>query len=77
MQETGLSPSQALAAIFVVGTLVFLPAAWPQASSSTVRGSVTDAHQAVVPHASVTLTNTGTNVPRSTMTNGVCDCICF
>src|SRR5262245_10652628 len=54
---------------FILGALVFLPAAWPQASSSTVRGSVTDPHQAVVPHASITLTNTATNVSRSTLSN--------
>src|SRR5215468_3181525 len=55
--------------VFVLGTLVFLPVAWPQASSSTVRGSVTDSHEAVVPHVSITLTNMATNVPRTTLTN--------
>jgi hypothetical protein len=54
---------------WILGALVFLPAAWPQASSSTVRGSITDPHQAVVPRAAVTLTNTTTNVSRSTLTN--------
>src|SRR5215471_6436382 len=53
----------------LLGALVFLPAAWPQASSSTVRGSITDLHQAVVPRASVTLTNTTTNISRDTLTN--------
>jgi hypothetical protein len=60
MQKVGL---------FVLGALAFLQAAWPQASSSTVRGNVTDPHQAVVPHAAITLTNTATNVARSTLTN--------
>src|SRR5947207_15566180 len=52
-----------------VTALSFLPAAWPQASSSTVRGTVSDQHQAVVPKATVTLTNTATNVARVTSTN--------
>jgi len=45
--------------------------AWPQASTSTVRGTVRDSSNAVVPEANVTLTNTATNVARSTKTNGV------
>src|SRR5262245_53121732 len=49
--------------------LSYLPAAWPQASSSTVRGTVHDQGQAVVPKANVTLTNTATNVARSAPTN--------
>ncbi len=43
--------------------------AWPQASSSTVRGAVTDAQKAVIAQAKVTLTNTATNVARDTVTN--------
>src|SRR5690349_2887206 len=54
---------------FILAALTFAPAAWPQTSSSTVRGSVADPHQAVVPRASITLTNTATNVSRSTLTN--------
>src|SRR5262245_37903520 len=50
--------------------VMLLPVAvWPQASSSTVRGTVTDTAGAVVPNASVKLTNTATNVARSTVTN--------
>jgi len=49
--------------------LTFLTAAWPQASSTTVRGTVHDQGQAVIPKANVTLTNTSTNVARSTATN--------
>ena len=56
-------------AVCILGALLYLPAAWPQASSSTVRGTVRDQHQAMVPKASVTLTNTATNVARSTLTN--------
>ncbi len=43
--------------------------AWPQASNSTVRGSVTDSQQAVIPNAKVTLTNTATGVTRDSVTN--------
>ena len=53
--------------VFLV--LSFLPAAWPQASSTTVRGTVRDQGQAVIPGAKVTLTNTATNVDRTTDTN--------
>src|ERR1041385_8113665 len=55
--------------ICLLGVLLLAPAAWPQASSSTVRGTVRDQGQAIVPAAKVTLTNTATNVPRSTVTN--------
>src|SRR5262245_48349440 len=49
--------------------IAFASAAWPQASSTTVRGTVRDQGQAVVPGAKVTLTNTATNVERTTNTN--------
>jgi hypothetical protein len=42
---------------------------WPQASTSTVGGSVHDATKAVIPNAAVTLTGTATNVERKTTTN--------
>jgi carboxypeptidase family protein len=45
------------------------PAAWPQGSNSTVRGIVRDQAQAVIPGAVLTLTNTATNVARSSTTN--------
>src|SRR5215831_8358912 len=56
-------------ALWVLVAPLFAPAAWAQASSSTVRGTVTDQHQAVIPKAVVTLTNTETNVSRNTVTN--------
>ena len=59
---------QRIGICMVVG-MFFLPAAWPQASSSSVEGTVRDQGQAVVPKASVTLTNTATNVVRTTTTN--------
>src|SRR2546422_4425920 len=43
--------------------------AWPQASNSTVRGTVHDPAQAVIPRATVTLTHPATNIARSTQTN--------
>ena len=49
--------------------LLATPAAWPQASSTTVRGTVHDQAQAVVSQASVKLTNTATNVVHTTKTN--------
>jgi hypothetical protein len=45
--------------------------AWPQASNSTVRGTVRDSSQAVIPSAKVILVNTAMNVSRETRTNGV------
>src|SRR5215470_7853529 len=55
--------------VWFLGLLLAVTAAWPQASSTTVRGTVRDQAQAVVPKASVTLTNTATNVTRNTSTN--------
>jgi hypothetical protein len=49
--------------------VLFAAAAWPQASNSTVRGQVTDQAHAVITNAVVKLTNTATNVARSTTTN--------
>jgi hypothetical protein len=48
--------------------LLGLPA-WPQASTGAVRGTVSDPSGAFIPNATVTLTNTGTNVSQKTMTN--------
>src|SRR4051812_46491020 len=53
----------------VVLTLLIAPAAWSQGGNSTIRGSVRDQAQAVIPSATVTLTNVNTNVARSTQTN--------
>jgi len=49
--------------------LLCLPAAWPQAGVSTVRGTARDQSAAVVPAATVTLTNTATNAKRTSQTN--------
>lgn len=56
--------------IVLLGALFLTaPSAWPQASSATVRGTVYDAASAVIPAARVTLTNSATNVARTTSTN--------
>ncbi len=44
--------------------------AWSQSSTSTVHGSVRDTSDAVIPTASVTLTETATGVERKTPVNG-------
>jgi hypothetical protein len=49
--------------------LLAIAPVWPQSSTSTVRGSVHDATDAVVPNAVVTLTDTATNVERRTTSN--------
>ena len=54
--------------LFLLSLLMCFPV-WPQASNSTVRGTVRDQAQAVVPGAGVTLTNTNTGVARATKSN--------
>src|SRR5688500_10824417 len=58
----------------IVVCLVFSTVAWGQAGISTVRGTVRDAGEAVIPTARVTLTNTATGIARETVTNdaGLC-----
>jgi hypothetical protein len=55
----------------VIAVLMLFAAtiAWPQASNTTVRGTVSDQGQAIIPNATVTLTNTATNVSRATVSN--------
>jgi hypothetical protein len=50
-------------------TLVLSTLAWGQAGISTVRGTVRDAADAILPAAKVVLTNTATGVARETITN--------
>ena len=54
--------------LFLLTILATSPA-WPQASTGTVSGTVRDQSAAVVPAASVSLTNTATNVTSKTSTN--------
>ncbi len=57
-----------LGRILSISLLATLPA-WPQASTSVVRGGVRDASDAVIPNAAVTLTGDATNVERKSTTN--------
>jgi hypothetical protein len=49
--------------------LAIVSVCWSQGSTSTVRGTVHDQGQAVIPNATVTLTNTATGTSRTTVTN--------
>ncbi len=60
-----IHPRSATVAVLVLAAVP----AWPQASNSTVRGVVRDQSSAVVPGASVTLTNSNTNDSRASKTN--------
>src|SRR5215831_7572621 len=51
-------------------TLLLTFPAWPQASTGTVSGTIKDRTGALIPSASVTLTNTATNVSAKTVANG-------
>ena len=62
----GLSRPLALLAILVLAT----SAAFGQVTSADILGTVTDATGAVVPNATVTLVNLGTNEKRTENTNG-------
>jgi hypothetical protein len=54
----------------VLALLVFLAApAWPQSSNGSVRGTVQDTTQAVIPNVTVLLTNTTTGVELKTTSN--------
>ena len=54
----------------VLALLVFLAApAWPQSSNGSVRGTVQDSTQAVIPNVNVQLTNTATGVELKTTSN--------
>src|SRR5262245_33188329 len=51
--------------IWALSLMLSVTATWPQASSTTVRGTVHDQAQEVIPKAADTLTNTATNGSRS------------
>ena len=47
---------------FVLLLVLLPPAAWPQASTGSVSGTVRDQSGAVIPNAEVVVTNVATNV---------------
>lgn len=54
---------------FFFVALISAPRGWSQASNATVRGSVSDAQQALIPNAKVILLNTATGASRESVTN--------
>lgn len=66
-----LQPSVGSRHIFAATLVLALvtPSAWPQASTATVSGTTRDQTGAVIPTASVTLTNRNTNIALKTTTN--------
>src|SRR5512143_124753 len=54
---------------FVLIVLFLAPAAWGQAGTTSLRGTVTDPKGAVIVGAQVTVTNPATNFSRSTKTD--------
>src|SRR5437660_7459952 len=61
--------------VVAVGIIIMMPALSRRASGQSsyqaqLRGIVTDASGAVVPNVSITLTEVGTNVARTTRTDG-------
>ena len=64
------SNSTAIWLVFVALFLVLTPAAWGQ-DNATITGTVTDASGAVVPNASISLTNVATGQVRQSVSNSV------
>ena len=62
-----------LSCAYLLGALIALigQVAWAQANRATITGTITDSTGAVVTGVEVTATNTGTNVPAKTVSNGV------
>jgi Carboxypeptidase regulatory-like domain len=57
-------------ASLVLAVLAFLVApAWSQSSNGSVRGTVQDSSQAVIPNVTVLLTNTATGIELKTTSN--------
>src|SRR5689334_22266661 len=59
------------ASLWLLIAVLITSTAWSQAGVGTIRGVVSDPTKAVIPNAVVKLTNTATNVERSTKTNEV------
>jgi Carboxypeptidase regulatory-like domain/TonB dependent receptor len=65
-----LSQQLRLLASFLSLLLLFTSAAFAQLTTADILGTVTDATGAVVPNATIVLTNTGTNEKRTSTSNG-------
>ena len=65
-----LSQQLRLLASFLSLLLLFTSAAFAQLTTADILGTVTDATGAVVPNATIVLTNTGTNEKRPSTSNG-------
>ncbi|QNI37147.1 TonB-dependent receptor [Edaphobacter albus] len=67
----GLSNPKILLLLFALLPFLCLPQAWAQAAgTASIQGNVIDQTGAAIPSATVTLTNTGTRVARTTVTDG-------
>ncbi len=65
----GMRNLRRAAVVCFTAAILLVTPAWPQASTATVSGTVRDQSGAVIPTASVTLSNTATGVSSTTPTN--------
>src|SRR5262252_6138191 len=54
---------------FITFLMLFSTAAWSQAITGTILGTITDPSGAVLPGVSITAVNTGTNLTREVISN--------
>ena len=66
-----MSATMRKVSLCILITVLLAVPAWPQASTASVSGTVRDQSAAVIPAATVTLTNTATNVTSKTTANEV------
>ena len=59
----------ALSATMLLSLLLLTPATWAQDATGKITGNITDASGAVVPGATVVVTNLGTKISKQTMTD--------
>ncbi len=64
-----LQPGSSRVLVIALAMALGVPSAWPQASTATVSGTTRDQTGAVIPDASVTLTNKNTNIALKSSTN--------
>jgi outer membrane receptor protein involved in Fe transport len=68
-RKKGLASLRLSLAVAFLALLAFPGASWAQRSSAAINGTVRDSTGAVVPQATITLTNTQTNVTQTATTN--------